>query len=648
MHTWQDIMSLFRRGYLLSSYSRSERYFTCAIMLCVFLYFMGLCFLNQIFMLSVDEFWFAHRIYQYRDALPYRDFAPYKTVLGYYLLLPALLKQGKVFETLIFTKNIIALFNMIAFALSSFWLSRYVAKRGIIISLILILGAEITLFYSPQIRVDLIGYWFAFFALLCLLDRRFIYAGLFLGLGFITTQKTIWYLFASNIALALYWLRYQRTSSDAYAILKMNLSLIAVILAYIIFWSYFSSVTTVYNSLFQEAGIMYQLDWYDKARYLYWQAVLIANPVLFLLWPATLFCLLHNKETRSPLKNDIVEAASNDRAKFLIITQGLIILAFLIPYKQIFPYYMQVTIPILFAVYAVFFSWLFSFLKQEHKPSKNDRLLWSGLFFIYCTLFFICLITFELPFAYSIILTIPLMIVLHHFYSLPFQLTSKLVIASLFFAGFLYPALIVSKEIMKHRNNYQMETINTVEQLIHDNHKYVAGIELIYYTDQPIAGMRHLMGPAIDYLYAPTEKLKRVMLASLYLDPHVSKDSVIHDWSQEKILFYVNNYRMHALPAAIQNFLHDNYIHIGNSIYFYAPHIAKGSLEIHLKFTGHYEYMSNHDAELDGKNLKKGSKMYLTQGKHFSQSHKPYRLKLLPSVNKTVLDDNDSYDKVLY
>lgn len=218
---------------------------------------------NRYAMLSVDEFWFAHFIYRYKDGLPYRDFAPYKTILGYYLLLPPMLSARGIMQTLITVKDTFAFLNMFILFISSLWLTRYFSRTGVLISLFILVSSEIVLSYSTQIRVDLLGYWFCFFSLLFLLEKRFLTAGILLGLGFATTQKAIWYIFAGNCALAIQWLAYDRQIKNLRNLAAFNAGCGALILMYLALWSWVTDWNTVINSVFHEASAMYRLDWYD-------------------------------------------------------------------------------------------------------------------------------------------------------------------------------------------------------------------------------------------------------------------------------------------------------------------------------------------------------------------------------------------------
>src|SRR5579862_9282386 len=81
--------------------------------------------------LGVDEFWFSHRIYQYKNGVPYRDFAPYKTVLGYYLLLFPMTLSHELLTPLFYTKNALALLNSLLFFISAIWLKRIFPKPAV-------------------------------------------------------------------------------------------------------------------------------------------------------------------------------------------------------------------------------------------------------------------------------------------------------------------------------------------------------------------------------------------------------------------------------------------------------------------------------------------------------------------------------------
>lgn len=624
----------------------SRPFLLALTLLCAF--YLGFeLFFNAYTMLSVDEFWFAHRIYQYKDMLPYRDFAPYKTVLGYYLLLPPLLIGKHPITALIVVKQFLAVLNTVLLLSASIWLRRFFSGTAILASLAILISSELVLCYSTQIRVDLLGYWFCFFSFLFLLENRFILAGLLLGLGFAATQKAIWYIFASNLALGASWLLFSREKKSFLAILRFNITTAVVISFYLLLFSVLAGWHTVIHSVFYEASIMYKLDWYDGARKLFWSFITLYNPLLFLLAPLTFINVLITYPQDKNYAN-----------RFLVSVYALAILICLIPYKQVFPYYMQVTIPVFLLLYTAFAEWLFVIFKPEQTIIalvKRPHIL----LFIFSYILFVMgtVIAFNLPEIYLLICMIPTLLTMCLMAKNKFldytNLFFNLIIISMLFVGGIYPLTLFATKVININGNYQKANINTMNHLLADGSSYIAGIELIYDKTQPIAGMRHLMGPAIDYLGAPSKKLRNVMLASLYEDPNASIQSVIEAFKQSTVKFYVNNYRMAALPYAIKDYLASEYEHWWGSIYLYSPKISPHQTHINIRFAGHYLIESSDLAHLtiNGKIHRSNEIIYLTKGEITSQTDKEYRLKLIPDKNELSLNSNfaqDESDRILF
>lgn len=607
--------------------STLEPRFLIGLSLLCLLYLGFELFYNYYAIFSVDEFWFAHRIYEYKDGLPYRDFAPYKTVLGYYLLLFPLLASDGILNALIFVKNTFALLNTCILLGSSLWLRRFFSDKAILSSLALLISAEIVLCYSTNLRVDLLGYWFCFFSLLFLLENRFVIAGFFLGLGFITTQKCIWYVAASNGALALQWWMFARNVTAFKNICRFNLAILAVIALYIGFWSWMVDANTVITSVFYEASAMYKLDWYDGARHLFWSAITTYNPLLFLLWPLTLISLVVTSRQDKQYQK-----------RLFATTYAFIILLLLVPYKQVFPYYMQVTIPVFFVLYTAFSDWLYKVFNPNYTLklliSKRELTLFLAFYIVLvCSAF----ISFQLPDAYLLLCLIPMLLGVYINNQAAFKqqfssLFLNLIVITAIFVGGVYPLILLTSKLIHLNGSYQKAHIQTMNYLLRDGSDYVAGIELIYNKTQPIAGMRHLMGPAIDYLYEPTEKLRPVMMPSLYGDPNATAASVIAAFRQSSVKFYVNNYRMEALPPTIKHYLASEYQHWWGSIYLYAPEIAKGKEKITLKFSSNYLIQSDQTdvIYLNAKPYQPNTVVYLSKGDYVSQAKNTYRLKLIP------------------
>lgn len=604
---------------------QQRRFLLLLLTLCGF-YFAIEYALNSYIELSADEFWFAHNIYHYKDGLPYRDFPPYKTVLGYYLLLPAMLMKHGIIQTLIFVKNTIAFINTLALFFFSWRLARFIPPPAVLASLVLIILSENMVLSSTNIRVDLLGYWLSFFSLILLLEKRYWLAGIFTGLGFITTQKAVWYLFAGDCALGIYWLGCERSRAMLWRILSFNLMSMAVIILYLAFWSWFAGWQAVMHSVFYEASAMYHLAWYSQFNNVYWTYIATFNPFLFLLWPIALVSVM-------------VSFAQDEyyRQRLLITVYALTILLCLATNRQVFPYYMQAALPVLFALFASFFHWLYLLFMTDRLPVILVPASLLNLYTCLCILFPVyAFIKFNLPIPYLIICLIPLYLGLcltipkHQQQTLPYIF--KTVCALTLVVGVVFPVVLYSISLAKVDGDYQKAHIHAVDALLQDGSDYIAGVDLIYTRNQPIAGMRHLMAPAIEYLASPTPGLRAVMLPSLYEDPSVTLDSVLAALQQSNVKFYVNNYRMEGLPQKLKAYLNSQYQHFWGGIYLYAPQVMAGRNSGMLKFPGKYRVSADSlgPITLNGKSYMPGSYVYLKNGKFVSEAQNAYRLVLTP------------------
>lgn len=633
------------------SHALKKQYFIIGSFLLCILYLGFQLFYTYFATMGVDEFWFAHWIYRYKDGIPYRDFPPYKTVLGYYLLLiPMMISQAIsqiIFAPLFYIKNSIAFANAFLFFCSAFWLKKYFPKSAALGSLALLICAEFVLTYSTNIRVDFLAYWFCLFSALCLLEKRFIFAGILIGLGFLTSQKALWYIVASNTALGLCWILFNRDWKHFRAILFFNFSFLFCIAIYIVFWSCFSSLKTVLYNMFYEAYIMYQVDWYGPTRKLFWTITISQNPLPFLLWPLSLISLFV-----IPQKDHLYQL------RVFCVTYGTIIMLCLIPYKQVFPYYMLTAVPAFLLLYAAFFAWLKAMINSRHNfkfvlIGKNG--IWIFLI-LYCIGILSLIVLFDLTFSYAQISIFALFLGIY-LTQLPRQIfiaiqdiipTMGLII--LIFIGFIYPLSIFATTVPFRDGNYQKSVLRLVNSLLKDNTDYVAGIELLYNKNQPIKGMRHLGAFMIEYLRHPTEKIRPALLESLYMTPNVTAEKVIKEINVSSVKFFVNNYRMMALPPIIKDYLKSQYEHYWGSVYLYAPIIQNNIHTSHIKFSGNYLLESQAPVFINGKKIIPNTKIKLVSGNHIFSADQAFRLKLLPEQTQDLLDkkyENDEWMKML-
>lgn len=630
-----------------------KKYFILALCLLCTAYFIFEGFYIHYAAMGVDDFWFAHWTYRYRNELPYKDFLPYKTILGYYYLLIPMLSSKALFTPLINTKHWMAFTNAILFYIGALWLRSFFSSKAILFTVLLLISSEYVLTYSIDIRVDLLAYWFCFFSALFLLEERYFWAGVLMGLGLLTSQKAIWYLEAGNIALGLTWLFLKRDKKTFSGIIYYNAVTFFIIAVYIVFWANISSLKTVLNNMFYEAFIIYKADWYDEARKLFWTITISRNPLPFLLLPFS-WCSLIVK----PMSDE------NFRFRFFSVIYATVLMACLIPYKQVFPYYMIATLPAFLLAYSATFSWLFALFQEARMPYLSLTKKTILTLFLICytsSLLFVCYF-FPLPFCYYVICyfyhvspcyyfvaAIPL---LFGIYVIPSRnaylktLMPTLIKLTFIFSGFIYPFLLMNVCIFPERNGaYQKSTLTLANSLLADGSDYLAGIEFFYNKNQPIPGMRQLDGPSINYLYDPLPGLLPMLsLSSLYHTP-VSADQAIQSIEKSKVKFYVNNYRMHELPPKIQHYLASEFEHFWASVYLYAPQIAAGKQNKLIKFNGNYLIESTKSIMVDNKKIQPNTLLYLKNKKYLFNAQTPFRIRLIPDNTSHLLQSDFKEDR---
>lgn len=611
------MLRIFTKFSLAPSY---RFYFVSISLLLCYLVFTK--FYNTYAILNADEFWFSHAAYRYLKAIPYRDFPPYKTVLGYYLLALPLSHSHHFLKNLIFIKNIMGFINAGVLLLGSYFLQKKFHWQAVLLSLGLLIFSEIFLNYATNIRFDLLAYWCCFLALLLILNRQFILSGTLLGLGFLISQKTFWYIASINIGLMLNYFLFRSPCKSRRNFLHFNVAIATIINSYLIFWSIISDWRTVVKSVFLEAAMMYQLTWYAKAKALFWSYTLSFNPLLFLLVPITWISLF----------------VTYDRDKyyaerFFIIVVTTILLIWLTLYDQVFPYYMQVMYPLFFILYAAFFSWslpLFEKTPALKLISLADEKIFTTIILMIDVILFFLINRYHLPLYSYLLLPVPILL-----YISVTACKYQDVIRPLFFSIIglvaIYSFLLFCERMMFLNGSYQKANLQIAQALLQKEDNYIAGVDYFYHQPQNVPGLKHLMGPAIEYLYHPSKQLRRVMLPSLDEDPNVSIDVVQEILRRTPVKYYINNYRMMALPPRLRNFLTTYYDHYWGSIYIYAPRVKAGKNYINLKFSGYYQIITekNSHVKIDDKIFEAGV-YYFTQGNYCSDANHSYRLKYVP------------------
>jgi hypothetical protein len=318
---------------------------------------MGICLLYlacQVVYLSyttfsADDFWLAFHTYQFRHQLPYRDFVPYKTVLGYYvLLLPMLFTHG-VLQPLLAIKLFYALINCAFLWVGATYLKKFFAPAAVLTSVVLLVFSQVFLSYSCEIRVDLLAYWFCLLTLLLVMDNKFVWAGVCLGVAFLVSQKALCYLLAVNCGVLL-----TDPKGKWRELLVMNGVFAALIGGYLVLWSGFASLYDVMKSVFYDAYVIAALDNYDDSRGIFLKLFIQNNFLLVALLPVACLSLLVSAGNPAPRAQ-----------RYFIFIVTLCVIVAVWNYKQGFSYNKLILYPCLFLTFAAFFNWLLMVFQQR-------------------------------------------------------------------------------------------------------------------------------------------------------------------------------------------------------------------------------------------------------------------------------------------
>ncbi len=229
--------------------------------------------------LVMDEFDGANEAYQLLHLTPYEDFRPYKTVLGYYLELPPLLLTSDPWTGLMASKIWLAGINTAVIFSVTLALSALFSPAAALTGQLLLVSMSTFLERSSELRVDMLTAWFGLAALVLLLRRGWFLAGVVGGLGFLVSQKGLYYLVAANAAGGAYWwfeARDRRTLGD---LVRLNAGTVLVIAGYLTFWALVSSPWAVFSATFLSHGSIVFSDFYELEGH--WSRTLGKNPLYY-------------------------------------------------------------------------------------------------------------------------------------------------------------------------------------------------------------------------------------------------------------------------------------------------------------------------------------------------------------------------------
>lgn len=616
---------------------KEPAFFLFSLVLISFAYFLFEYFFIPYSSLSADEFVFARHIYEYTFHLPYRDFPPYKTVLGYYLLsVPMYFSQG-IFATLINIKAEIVFLNLIFIGIVSRIARRLFNFKAVLLTWLLVLSNQLFLIYSADLRVDMLTGWLCLLSILYVMQNRVILGGIFISIAFLVSQKAIWYLIALDGAMFFCWLSMTTSSYTLYRIFIFNMAALLPLVIYILFWSFVSSPSTVFYNLFYEAYIQAKINLYADIYLRCWGIVLSHGPLLFFLWPLTTLMLFEKPKQISK--------------QLFVIACAFISLMLFILYKQPFPYNFVFTVPAFFILYAQFIDWLLNPSLYFHSNKK----LWPLIvFYIFLMAILIYLSAISAIYYGIILLTIT---ILSYLYCVKHHKSWQTLLLNLIFAFFIILGVISplfkSFQIAKLIDGSYQKTMLRLAAKILQEGDYVSGIPYFYQKDQPIAGMKNLIEPALLYLYRPSKQMETLLLPSLYLDVSNTRQ-IAADFEKTPVKLIINNYRIRLLPIHLRDYIEQHYQHFYGSLYIYAPVIEKGTRTFDLKFDGMYEVVPELNADckamllLDDRIVGMNSVVRLKRGMHLSAGGCGYRLVFKPDVDGEFLNPRYQKDNWLY
>ncbi len=287
--------------------------------------------------LVMDEFQGARAVHALTEGMPYRDFTPYKTVLGYYLQLPALGLPGSSWQKLMAVKLEMVVLNMLALGAASLLLARRFDRRAVLAGLALLVTMSTFLERSPDLRVDMPTAIAGLFSLLLLIERRHLAAGIVCGLSFLISQKGAYYAIAGNVALGG-WLLVARDRAAARGLLAFNLAAAVTAAAYFGFWSLAATPARVFSSAVGDAGRI-AVDFIEDIRLRYWGRTVRFNPLFYGLALGALWHLDRRRRDR---------AAGRVEWELLLYGSSLSLLCVL--HHQPWPYFFVLLIPTLWVL----------------------------------------------------------------------------------------------------------------------------------------------------------------------------------------------------------------------------------------------------------------------------------------------------------
>lgn len=320
-----------------------DRFLHTVLLICLVYLGLELAYVSRL-PLVMDEFQGAWSVAQLGNGLPYRDFQPYKTVLGYYIQLPALGLGSYPWLGLLAVKLQMAIVSAIAIAFAALSLARHFRKEAVGLALAMLAVMSTFLERSPELRLDMLTGWAGLASLLLLLDRRVFRAGVLAGFGFLVSQKGAYYILAGEAAIVAVWLFESEARDSVRRAAHFAGGVLAVLGPYLLAWSLVSSPGSVLHTVFLAPGAVALGDLYEIRR-LYWAQTVLRNPLFYALGSLGLVLMVR------------LARSGTDRYRgALLFGYGVALLALCVWHRQPWPYFFLLLIPTVFVLITAFFD----------------------------------------------------------------------------------------------------------------------------------------------------------------------------------------------------------------------------------------------------------------------------------------------------
>ena len=291
--------------------------------------------------LAMDEFDGAYEAHRLSFETPYRDFTPYKTVLGYWLQSLPLRTAGSPWEGLMRVKFALAALNTAALIAVGLALGRRFRFESVIASMAFTVLVSSFLERSSDLRVEMLTAWFGVATLLLLIERRFAISGLICGLGFCVSQREALYWVAANLAIAAVVGTTERWPMLLRKLVAWNLGFILPVAAYVGAWSLVAGPQAVITATFLAHADTVTTTFYEiQGRY--WGQTILRNWFFWGLSAVAIWRLESLRARRHSWAHDVT----------LVFASVLLLLS--IWYRQPWPYFFVLVIPVLFILHAAF------------------------------------------------------------------------------------------------------------------------------------------------------------------------------------------------------------------------------------------------------------------------------------------------------